>query len=100
MKTSKKRREAESSRKAERKMRMRPFLRLMKQMLYYQRTGKWEYDPSKLHWHHVDPSQKTRKICHLVTRHPRRIARELRHCEVVHEKEHWQIHGTNVLRTR
>lgn len=81
-------------------MRMRPFLRLMKQMLYYQRTGKWEYDPSKLHWHHVDPSKKTRKICHLVTRHPRRIAQELRGCEVVHEREHWAIHGTDVLRTK
>lgn len=100
MKTSDKKRECERQRKRARRAVNVPFLRRMKQILYYQRTGKWEHDYEKLHWHHKDPSKKTRKIAHLVTRSEKRIAQELRNCIVLHVKEHLELHNKTALRTR
>jgi hypothetical protein len=100
MKTSKAKRKMETIRKQKRKARMKPFLRLLKQTLYYQETGIWEEDAKLLHWHHIDPSLKTRKICHLTTRHPRRVAEELAKCVVMHEVEHLELHRVRVLRTK
>ena len=100
MKTPDKKRKGERERKKARKAVNVPFLRRLKQMLYFQRTGKWEHDYEKLHWHHQDPSKKTRKIAHLVTRSEQRIAAELRHCIVLHVKEHLELHHKDVLRTK
>jgi hypothetical protein len=79
---------------------MKPFLRLLKQILYYQETGIWEEDAEQLHWHHEDPALKTRKLCHLTTRHPKRVAEELAKCKVMHKVEHMRLHGISVLRTK
>jgi phosphoribosylaminoimidazole carboxylase (NCAIR synthetase) len=100
MKTSAKKRKRENERKKARKAVNLPFLRRMKQILYFQRTGRWEYDYEKLHWHHKDPAKKTRKIAHLVTRSERRIAEELRNCIVLHVKEHLALHQTSLLRSK
>ena len=100
MRTNKKKREKERLRKKARKLFMRPFLQNMKQVLYFQRTGRWEHNAEKLHWHHKDPALKTRKLSHLTTRSMRRVAEELRNCEVLHEVEHLALHGKRVLRTK
>jgi hypothetical protein len=99
-KTNKRKNENERARKKLRRAEMRPFLQRMKQMLYFQRTGKWIHDAEKLHWHHKDPTQKTRKLCHLITRSEQRIAQELRTCIVLHVKEHLALHNTEALRTK
>lgn len=90
----------ERARKAARKAENVPFLRRMKQMSYFQWTGRWIDDPEQLHWHHKDASKKTRKIAHLTTRSSERIAQELRYCEVLHEVEHLALHHTQALRTK
>lgn len=100
MKTPKKRRQKEAARKRDRKAKMRPFLQQMKQVLYHQRTGKWEFDVEKLHWHHKYPELKTRKLAHLTTRSLLRVAEELRHCEVLHVKEHLKLHHCSELRSK
>jgi phosphoribosylaminoimidazole carboxylase (NCAIR synthetase) len=92
--------ENENARKKLRKAEMRPFLQRMKQMMYFQRTGRWIHDAEKLHWHHKDASQKTRKLAHLTTRSEQRIAKELRNCVVLHVKEHLALHNKGVLRTK
>ena len=99
-KANKRKNENERARKKLRRAEMRPFLQRMKQMLYFQRTGKWVYDAEQLHWHHKDPSKKTRKLAHLITRSEQRIAQELRNCEVLHVKEHLALHHQGVLRTK
>ena len=100
MKTPEKRRIAENARKAARKAVMKPALQLLKQVDYARRTGRWEPDPTKLHWHHLHPDGKYRKVCHLASRSPRTIVRELAKCIALHEKEHWRVHGSRVLRTK
>jgi len=99
MKTPKKIRKREAARKARKRQENRERLRLMKQWKYFQRTGVWEWDPTRLHWHHRDPKKKTRKVCHLVTRSWWRIMQELEHCVVLDEHEHLDLHGLKVLRT-
>lgn len=100
MKTKLKRRIAERRRKAARKAKNTPALRLLKQLDYARRTGKWEADPTKIHWHHLDPDGKYRKVCHLASRSHETIVRELMKCIALHEREHWRVHGTSVLRTK
>jgi len=100
MKTSKAKRAREAQRKAKRRAENKPRLRWLKQWEYFLRTGAWESDPSRLHWHHLDPSKKTRKICHLITRSWSRIMEEVDKCVVLHECEHLALHGASVLRTK
>lgn len=100
MKTKLKRRIAERKRKAARKAKNTPVLRMLKQVDYARRTGRWEADPTKLHWHHLDPRDKYRKVTHLSTRSHETIVRELSTCIALHQTEHWRVHGTSVLRTR
>lgn len=99
MKTPKKIRQREAARKARKRKENRERLRLMKQWRYFQRTGRWEWDPTQLHWHHKDPRKKTRKVCHLVTRSWNRIMEEIEHCAVLDQEEHLKLHGLTVLRT-
>lgn len=99
MKTPKKVRTREAKRKARKRKENRRRLRLMKQWRYYMRTGRWEWDPTRLHWHHRYPDKKTRKVCHLVTRSWPRILQEISHCTVLDEAEHLALHGLTVLRT-
>jgi hypothetical protein len=98
--TDEKKRESERKRKKARKAHMVPFLRRLKQRMYYERTGRWERNPKKLHWHHKDPTLKTRKLCHLTTRSMARVLQELENCVVLHEIEHLALHSKRVLRTK
>lgn len=88
----KKERISENIRKQRRRAVNRPALQFLKQVLYFKATGKWIENPRKLHWHHVNPSEKYLKISWLSARSPERIARELIKCEVLHEDEHRRIH--------
>lgn len=99
MKTPAKVREREAARKARKREENRERLRLLKQWYYFERTGRWEWDPTRLHWHHKDPRLKTRKVCHLVTRSWQRILHEIDHCVVLDREEHLSLHGLRVLRT-
>ena len=99
MKTPAKIRRREAARKARKREENRERLRLMKQTRYFQRTGRWVSDPTRLHWHHKDPRLKTRKVCHLVTRSWERILQEIDHCVVLDREEHLNLHGLRVLRT-
>lgn len=99
MKTPEKIRRREAARKARKRKENRLRLRLLKQWLYFQRTGRWERDPTLLHWHHKDPRLKTRKVCHLVTRSWARIMQEIELCVVLDRDEHLALHGLRVLRT-
>lgn len=98
MKTPERTRIGESARKARKKKENLVRLRELKQLLYYSRTGRWENDPLNLHFHHVDPSTKTRKLSHLSTRSWERIEQELQHCVVVNSAEHLKLHSLSVLR--
>lgn len=100
MKTPEKIRKREAKRKARKRRENRRRLRSLKQLLYFTRTGKWVTNPRKLHWHHQDPSLKTRKVCHLVTRSWQRILEEIANCIVLHEDEHLTLHGLSKLRTK
>jgi hypothetical protein len=99
MKTPEKVRKHEAARKAHKREENRERLRLLKQWLYFQRTGRWEWNPTRLHWHHRNPKLKTRKVCHLVTRSWGRIMQEIEHCVVLDREEHLALHGVSVLRT-
>jgi hypothetical protein len=100
VKTPEKIRKRESARKARKRKENRERLRLMKQWRYFRRTGRWEWDPTHLHWHHRDPGMKTRKVCHLVTRSWKRIMQEIEHCVVLDREEHLDLHGLSMLRTK
>jgi hypothetical protein len=76
---------------ARRKVNVR-ILRAMKQQLYYERTGVWEPDPTRLHWHHVDPSRKYMEVCRLSARSLDRILIEVEGCVVVDADEHSRLH--------
>ena len=99
MKTPENIRKREVARKARKRKENRERLRLLKQWRYFQRTGHWEWDPTRLHWHHRDPGKKTRKVCHLVTRSWKRIMQEIEYCVVLDREEHLDVHGLTVLRT-
>lgn len=83
----------ENARKKQRREQNRSRLQLYKQQLYFRQHGVWIADPRILHWHHVDPDAKYRKISQLVTRSWGRILLELRKCTVLHEREHRALHG-------
>lgn len=100
MKTPENIRQREAARKAKKREENVPKLRLLKQWRYFQRTGTWEWNPERLHWHHRDPGKKTRKVCHLVTRSWARIMQELANCEVLDREEHLSLHGLSVFRTK
>ena len=100
MKTPEKIRRKEAERKARKRAENMPRLRLIKQWRYFQRTGRWEWDATLLHWHHQNPKKKTRKLCHLVTRSWARIMQELNHCVVLDRGEHLELHGLRALRTK
>lgn len=99
MKTPENVRKREVKRKARKRRENRRRLRALKQLLYFTRTGEWVSDARKLHWHHENPSLKTRKVCHLITRSWARIEQELANCIVLHEREHLELHGLTRLRT-
>lgn len=89
---SKKRYRREATRKSKRRRQNRPTVQLLKQLIYYKRTGIWIDDATRLHWHHTDPQTKFLKVSKLVTRSPKTIAQELSLCEVYLDHEHYDLH--------
>lgn len=96
MKTHPSKLRRERDRKKRIRKRTRTAMQAIKQALYWWESGRWEKDPTKLHWHHVQPGSKRCKVSHLHNRHYRTVLQEASKCEIRHESEHRLLHSPHL----